>query len=125
PHLALTGPGLIGRALVPAMDHVRQDGLVRAHFRSEAARLLPMSADPEPRSADFEGTVRHASYPGGLWRHAVDVAGIEIFVDSATRHEAGTRLRVRVPGEALFVFPASGPEQQPRPAARSKINAAA
>lgn len=123
--LSLSGPGLIGRAFIPQPSTLSGSGAIRAHFRSEAAAILPMEAQPAAGSVDLEGVVRHASYPGGTWRHAVEVAGVEVLVDAQMRHEPGTRVRVRIPTEALFVFPASEPAQKPQSAAMSETVAAA
>lgn len=102
----LSGLGTVGQALVPRSSHVEiGNGAVHAHFRSEAATLVPPGSAADPQSVDFLGTVRHASYPGGVWRHAIDVAGVEILVDSKMNHKPGASVHVRVPNDALFIFP--------------------
>jgi ABC-type Fe3+/spermidine/putrescine transport system ATPase subunit len=108
--LALSGPGLRGRPSI-ANAHAEPGRPVHAHFRSEAATLLPADTPATANSIDLTGTVRHASYPGGVWRHSVAVAGIEILVDAPNRHEPGTSVCVRVPTDDLFVFPAGERER--------------
>jgi hypothetical protein len=44
------------------------------------------------------------SYPGGVWRHAVEIGARRVLVDSAIRHAPGDAIRVRVPRAALHVF---------------------
>jgi len=122
--LVLSGPGLIGRASVAQRPTIQRGGPVRAHFRSEAAAILPMEEGPATGSIDLEGTIRHASYPGGTWRHAVQVADVEVLVDSHVRHDPGARVRVRVPSEALFVFPAAEPAQELQSATANAVAAA-
>ena len=56
----------------------------------------------------LDGEVAQVSYPGGQWRHLVDIEGRIVVVDAPTSFEPGTRVRVRVPGKALFVFPEDG-----------------
>ena len=103
----LSGAGIVGQALVPRLSTAAgATGSVHAHFRSEAAELRPPDSSAEPSCVDFPGIVRHASYPGGIWRHAVSVAGTEVLVDSKTRHQPGAAVHIRVPKDALFIFPA-------------------
>ena len=85
-----------------------------ARFRPEAARLAAVAApSPEPPAADLsdglavEGTVSGVGYPGGLWRHLVEVAGTQVVVDAAAAHAPGARVRVHVPADALYVFEAA------------------
>jgi len=44
------------------------------------------------------------SYPGGVWRHAVEIGARRVLVDAPVRHAPGESLRVRVPRAALHVF---------------------
>ena len=82
-----------------------------AYFRGEAAILL---GDAERRPDDrasrdavlLRGRVQEVSYPGGVWRHVVGVGGQSFLVDDAERHPPGTAVRVRLPVETLFLFPA-------------------
>jgi ABC-type Fe3+/spermidine/putrescine transport system ATPase subunit len=119
--LTLSGPGLIGTPTIPVAAG-GPAGPVHGHFRSEAAELVAEDAAPDAASVDLIGTVRHASYPGGVWRHAVAVADVEVLVDSSQRHEPGTKVRVRVPADSLFVFPAGGRGEELLPA---RVGAAA
>jgi ABC-type Fe3+/spermidine/putrescine transport system ATPase subunit len=120
--LALSGPGLIGAPTISVPGGGGPEGPVHGHFRSEAAELVAENAAPDAASVDLTGTVRHASYPGGVWRHAVAVADVEVLVDSTRRHEPGTPVRVRVPVDSLFVFPAGSRGEELLPA---RVGAAA
>jgi hypothetical protein len=64
------------------------------------------------------GHVAHVSYPGGTWRHSVRVGEREFQVDAPRAHEPMTRVRIRLPADAVYLFPAEdGPrterEEQP------------
>jgi hypothetical protein len=109
----LSGSGLVGRAGVPRPSTIEAaNGPVHAHFRSEAAKLMPPDSATDRNSVDFLGTIRHASYPGGVWRHSISVAGVDILVDSEMHHRLGTSVHVRMPNDALFFFPADRPTQE-------------
>src|SRR5690606_9658156 len=56
----------------------------------------------------LSGNVTQVSYPGGQWRHLVDLEGQIAVVDAPTAFEPGTSVCVRIPGKFLFVFPAAG-----------------
>lgn len=108
PNTALSGAGIVGQTPLPRLSTVAgAGGSVHAHFRSEAAELRFPDSSTDPSCVDFLGVVRHASYPGGVWRHAVSVAGTEVLVDSKMQHQPGAAVHVRVPKDALFIFPAS------------------
>jgi putative spermidine/putrescine transport system ATP-binding protein len=78
-------------------------GPFRVHFRGEAATLAASDAiDPEALMLD--GCVVQISYPGGVWRHAVEIGARRVLVDAPVRHAPGESLRVRVPRAALHVF---------------------
>ena len=90
---------------------------VTAHFRSEAAELVDVSpgesgARPATGELSLSGHVAHVSYPGGTWRHTVRVGEREFQVDAPRPHEPMTRVRIRLPAAAVFLFPA---EDGPRP----------
>jgi ABC-type Fe3+/spermidine/putrescine transport system ATPase subunit len=84
-------------------------GTLNARFRGEAADLS--EAQDETSSMQGEGSlvlagvVRQTSYPGGLWRHVIAVGPSHIIVDSPRSFEIGKRVSIRVPEEALFLFP--------------------
>jgi ABC-type Fe3+/spermidine/putrescine transport system ATPase subunit len=84
--------------------------LVTAHFRSEAAELLDASSNPEKtrQSGDLTltGHVVQVSYPGGTWRHTVRVGNRDFLVDATRLYAPTTKVRIRLPAEAVFVFPA-------------------
>jgi ABC-type Fe3+/spermidine/putrescine transport system ATPase subunit len=83
-------------------------GRLEARFRSEAAALLDAKASHSlPGEAlILDGTVMHASYPGGVWRHVVRIGEEQIVVDSSRAFASGESVSVRVPAEALFLFDA-------------------
>jgi ABC-type Fe3+/spermidine/putrescine transport system ATPase subunit len=95
---------------------IRDDGrnltgsAFEARFRAESGELHPAGAAPENQAADnallLDGEVTQVSYPGGLWRHLVSVGDRILVVDAPRVFEPGTKVLVRIPGHALFLFPA-------------------
>jgi ABC-type Fe3+/spermidine/putrescine transport system ATPase subunit len=80
-----------------------------AYFRSEAARLSAHDGS-EARQVDSDaivlsGHVTEVSYPGGTWRHAVQIGERHFQVDAAVRYAPAERVRVVLPSEAIFLFP--------------------
>ncbi|MGH6926518.1 MAG: ABC transporter ATP-binding protein [Propylenella sp.] len=89
---------------------------VTAFFRSEAAEFAaagPRDASgPDSNAIMLTGRVTQVSYPGGTWRHTVAIGGREVQVDSPTRHEPGVPVKIRLPSEAVFIFPRSAAAAQ-------------
>jgi ABC-type Fe3+/spermidine/putrescine transport system ATPase subunit len=78
---------------------------IRAHFRGDAARLVPAN---EPGTADtllLPGVVAQAFYVGQGYRYRVRAAGTEIWVHAPERLSEGTAACVAVPRAALMLFP--------------------
>jgi ABC-type Fe3+/spermidine/putrescine transport system ATPase subunit len=109
--LFLRGSSLAGgAAAVPRPDHLAgHRGAVQVQFRSEAAEIVAGGAGGS--GIELTGVVKHASYPGGIWRHAVAVGDEEILVDGKSSYAPGANARVRIPAEALFVFPTEAAAQ--------------
>ena len=89
-----------------AVEWPRGATAVTAYFRSEVAALV----EDEPRSDPngqilLKGRITQVSYPGGTWRHTVQVGDQDFHVDSSIRHDASTPVLVRLPAEAVFLFP--------------------
>jgi ABC-type Fe3+/spermidine/putrescine transport system ATPase subunit len=76
---------------------------VRAHFRSDAARLASAGA---PANGDLvlEGIVSQSVYVGQGYRYRVRTDGAEIWVHAPQRVAEGTTARVVVPRSALLLF---------------------
>ena len=89
-------------------DRIVSSGKLETRFRSEAAELLDAKGShSQPGEAlILDGTVTHASYPGGVWRHVVRIGEEQIVVDSSRAFASGESVSVRVPAEALFLFDA-------------------
>jgi ABC-type Fe3+/spermidine/putrescine transport system ATPase subunit len=81
---------------------------LRAFFRGEAAELVDDDATTsgEPDALFLDGRVTEVSYPGGLWRHEVRIGDRSFLVDAVARHQPGSTVRVRLPAEKLFLYPA-------------------
>ena len=93
----------IGGEALPAGVAPAGRGPFVVHFRGEAAGLsAPGVTDPDALMLD--GRVVQISYPGGVWRHAVEIGARRVLVDAPIRHEPGAAVRVRVPRQALHVF---------------------
>ena len=81
------------------------EGTLEAHFRSEAAELLP----PEKRPAGslvLYGNITQASYPGGFYRYTVDVGKQSFLVDHPDRLAVGDSVGICLPAESLHLYPA-------------------
>ena len=76
---------------------------IRAHFRSDAARLAPA---PPSGSADLvlQGTVAQSVYVGQGYRYRVRTDGAEIWVHAPERVAEGSAACVVVPRNALLLF---------------------
>jgi putative spermidine/putrescine transport system ATP-binding protein len=81
---------------------------VIAFFRSEAARLeedaAADTAGGRPGEIVLSGYVTQVSYPGGIWRHTVQVGGQELFVDAPLRCATSQRVQVRLASDSAFLF---------------------
>ncbi len=85
----------------------RRGRRVRAHFRSDAARLaLPGMASTNGADLVLDGIVAQSVYVGQGYRYRVRTDGAEIWVHAPERVAEGTTTRVVVPREALLLFPA-------------------
>jgi putative spermidine/putrescine transport system ATP-binding protein len=89
----------------------------RVHFRSEAAELVDgggaRGGEPSRGAILLAGRIAQVSYPGGIWRHAVEVGSRQFLVDAPQAHEPGTAVRVRLPAAAIFLFPIGGETRLP------------
>ena len=87
-------------------DGARRGRRVRAHFRSDAARLaLPGMASTNGADLVLDGIVAQSVYVGQGYRYRVRTDGAEIWVHAPDRVAEGTSARVVVPREALLLFP--------------------
>jgi putative spermidine/putrescine transport system ATP-binding protein len=95
--------GALAAASAPGARRGRR---VRAHFRSDAARLaLPGMASTNGADLVLDGIVAQSVYVGQGYRYRVRTDGAEIWVHAPERVAEGTTARVVVPREALLLFP--------------------
>ena len=80
-------------------------GAAAAHFRTEAARLV-IGEEAPPDSLTLRGRITQSSYPGGVYRYAIDVGGQQYMVDDERRFSAGDEVGIWLPAEALHLYPA-------------------
>jgi ABC-type Fe3+/spermidine/putrescine transport system ATPase subunit len=76
---------------------------VRAHFRSDAARLSAAAAEGD---LVLDGTVAQSVYVGVGYRYRVRTGDADVWVHAPDRVAEGTTARVVVPRDALLLFPA-------------------
>jgi len=76
---------------------------LRAHFRSDAARLAPPTEVGD--GLVIAGVIAQSIYVGQGWRYRVRVGGADIWVHAPERVAEGTAASVVVPREALLLFP--------------------
>jgi hypothetical protein len=81
------------------------DRRVRAHFRSDSARLGTATV-PADGSLVLSGTIAQAVYVGQGYRYRVRTAGGDVWVHAPDRLPEGAAACVIVPREALMLFPA-------------------
>ena len=86
----------------------RPDGPFDAHFRAASAQLLQAGETAARPSLLLPGRIVHASYPGDVWRHTVDVDGRQFIIDGPIRLHPGAEIRVAIPAQALHLFRSPG-----------------
>jgi len=91
--------------LIPATEG-RADRRVRAHFRSDSARLEDAGSTPAGDTLVLSGTVAQAVYVGQGYRYRVRTAGGDVWVHAPDRVAEGAPARVVVPRDAVLLFPA-------------------
>jgi putative spermidine/putrescine transport system ATP-binding protein len=77
---------------------------LRAHFRSDAARLAPAAEAGD--GLHIAGVIAQSIYVGQGWRYRVRAGSADIWVHAAERVAEETSASVVVPREALLLFPA-------------------
>ncbi|NNG02541.1 MAG: ABC transporter ATP-binding protein [Inquilinus sp.] len=87
-------------------------GPVRAHFHSNAARLVSADSDTDAKTLTLFGRIAQSSYPGGFYRYAVAVGGREFVVDSDRHLSEGETVGISLPVEALHLFPHTGNNEE-------------
>ena len=98
-----TGDG----SLAAAVAGTPADARLRAHFRSDAARLAA-AADPHASDAlVLNGVVSQSVYIGQGYRYRVRTGGADIWVNAPERYAEGSAACVVVPRAALLLFPGS------------------
>jgi len=78
---------------------------LRAHFRSDSARLAASGAPVNGGDLVLDGVVSQSVYVGQGYRYRVRTDGAEIWVHAPERVAEGTAARVVVPRSALLLFP--------------------
>jgi len=102
-------------SLVAASQAGARGARVRAHFRSDAARLEPTTAPPVGTpDLVLRGVVAQSVYVGQGYRYRVRTDGAEIWVHAPERVAEGTAACVVVPRDALLLFPNDSKAVQPR-----------
>jgi ABC-type Fe3+/spermidine/putrescine transport system ATPase subunit len=102
-------------SLVAATDAVPVASRLRAHFRSDAARLAPSAPGADSADLVLQGVVAQSVYVGQGYRYRVRTNGAEIWVHAPERLAEGSAACVVVPREALLLFPQVPSAVQPRP----------
>jgi len=78
---------------------------VRAHFRGDAARLVPAAAATPADTLLLPGVVAQAFYVGQGYRYRVRTGGTEVWVHAPERMDEGTSACIAIPRAALMLFP--------------------
>jgi len=96
-----TGDGTLAAAVAGTPNEAR----LRAHFRSDAARLAPAAEGHATDALVLNGIVSQTVYVGQGYRYRVRTEGAEIWVNAQERYAEGTAASVVVPRAALLLFP--------------------
>ena len=94
-------------ALAVAVAGTPAEARLRAHFRSDAARLATPSERHAPDALVLDGVVSQTVYVGQGYRYRVALGGADVWVNAAERYAEGMPASVVVPRAALLLFPAS------------------
>jgi ABC-type Fe3+/spermidine/putrescine transport system ATPase subunit len=84
---------------------------VHAHFRGDAARLVPAAAPAPAAALLLQGIVAQAFYIGQGYRYRVRAGGTELWVEAPERIDEGASACVAVPRDALIIFPRNSTTQ--------------
>jgi ABC-type Fe3+/spermidine/putrescine transport system ATPase subunit len=86
-----------------------------AHFRSDAARVLPTDAAARASAGDvvLAGKVVQTLYVGQVYRYRVRTAGADVWGHAPDRIAEGAAVAVSVPRDALLLFPRAASLRQP------------
>ena len=101
---ALDVVGTASGAYTPANGGAGDAPRLRAHFRSDAARLAPAS-EAGSEALVINGVIAQMIYVGQGYRYRVRAAGADIWVPAPERVAEGTAASVVVPRDALLLFP--------------------
>ncbi len=74
-----------------------------AHFRGEASRLV-VAGDAPPAGLILRGHINQISYPGGIYRYAVEVGAQRFMVDDVRRLAVGQAVGICLPAAALHLY---------------------
>jgi ABC-type Fe3+/spermidine/putrescine transport system ATPase subunit len=98
-----TGDG----SLAAAVAGTPADARLRAHFRSDAARLAAATEQHASDALILNGVVSQSVYIGQGYRYRVRTGGADIWVNAPERYAEGSAACVVVPRAALLLFPGS------------------
>jgi len=87
---------------------------MRAHFRSDSARLGPAAPPAADGSLVLSGTIAQAVYVGQGYRYRVRTVSGDVWVQASDRVAEGAPAWVVVPREALLLFAPEPPDQAAR-----------
>jgi ABC-type Fe3+/spermidine/putrescine transport system ATPase subunit len=99
-----------GGALRAAIAGTPAAARLRAHFRSDAARLAVARDGHAADALVLPGVIAQSVYVGHGYRYRVRADDVEVWVEAPERVAEGTAATVVVPREALMLFPGSKPQ---------------
>jgi ABC-type Fe3+/spermidine/putrescine transport system ATPase subunit len=94
-----------GDGALAAADGAGTGERIRAHFRSDAARLARPGDGAPGDALRLAGTIAQAAYVGQGYRYRVRLSAADVWVHAQERLDEGTAAEVVVPRAALLLFP--------------------
>jgi putative spermidine/putrescine transport system ATP-binding protein len=98
-----------GGMLAAAVAGTPAAARLRAHFRSDAARLAMAGEDRGSDALQLSGVIAQSVYVGHGYRYRVRTDDAEVWVEAPERVAEGTAATVVVPRDALMLFPGGKP----------------
>jgi putative spermidine/putrescine transport system ATP-binding protein len=98
-----------GGALTAAVSGTPAAARLRAHFRSDAAKLATGTSGHAPDALLLPGVVAQSVYVGHGYRYRVRTDDAEVWVQAPDKIAEGTAATVVVPRTALLLFPSAVP----------------